>query len=1021
MTPKFKVGDEVQSVSDPDRIGTVVEICEYHAGLQYYRVNFGPHGRPKVSEVDLRPYNPADNPYNNLKNSIIDGYREFQRLITYQKLLRDYPLRNNIYAFNASRTRFYPYQFKPLIKFLDSPKHRLIIADEVGLGKTIEAGLILTEMRARQTIQRVLIVCPANLTGKWRLELKQRFDEDFQILDYEKFNDFVREYEENPDTNLNGIISFETIRTQRILDRLEALAPHFNLVIIDEAHHMRNFNTKQRRAGVLLNRRADAMLLLTATPIHLGNEDLFSLLNILDEEEFRDRYTVGLRFSSNEPIVKAQICMSKIPSNSGMALELLNSIKESRWIKQNPIYPEVLERLKKINSGNLEKDEERRLIIQTQRDLAELNLLGHIFTRTKKKDVQTKMPLRRAEIIPVELTDIERQFYKTVTEYVRSQIEMREDSPTIQKWILIMVQRRMASSIPAMVNFYKEHFGFDKQSLPEDLVIEEISDENELANNDFTQPERELKSIISKWPENSPDSKYDAFINILRKLRKVEGDLKVVVFAFFKDTLAYLHKRLYEDGFKSEIISGDVDPKDRVSIIEKFKNDKNIEILLSSRIGGEGLDFQFCNTLFNYDLPWNPMEVEQRIGRIDRIGQKSDVIWIFSFCIEDTIEERILKKLYERIGIFEKSIGELEMILGKELRNIEVELLSKKLTPEEEERLIEQKTRAIIQRDEELRALEEKAAQFIGTDQYFDEEVKMIETNRRYITPEQMRRFIENFIKSNCPGTRMEYNPDKNLGKLYPDEKLITFISRYSAGMMTKYLSANQQGIQVTFDSRTAFENPNVDFINVLHPITRAIVNYYSKERKISSNAHHIVLRTDKLEKGSYLYFIYRLRIHAAKVINTLEMVVLNKNIDLVCRDEKAEILLGEMIERGEEPKGKSYETDPDLVEIAYRKASEIFLDKVMKIREEISRNNDIFINRRVQSLQTSYEKLINSYNERLEKAKKEKLDERYIRMLEGTIRRFERELKEKEEAIEKQRSISIEYDDIAAGILEII
>ena len=120
---KYKVGDEVQSISDPSRIGVVVEICELHTRVQWYRVNFGARDRPKMPEPDLRPFVPTDKPCDNLISGKIDGYREFQRLITQQRLLRDHPLRNNIYAFNASRTRFYPYQFKPLIKFLDSFLH----------------------------------------------------------------------------------------------------------------------------------------------------------------------------------------------------------------------------------------------------------------------------------------------------------------------------------------------------------------------------------------------------------------------------------------------------------------------------------------------------------------------------------------------------------------------------------------------------------------------------------------------------------------------------------------------------------------------------------------------------------------------------------------------------------------------------------------------------------------------------------------------------------------------------------
>ena len=137
-----------------------------------------------------------------------------------------------------------------------------------------------------------------------------------------------------------------------------------------------------------------------------------------------------------------------------------------------------------------------------------------------------------------------------------------------------------------------------------------------------------------------------------------------------------------------------------------------MEILLSSKVGSEGLDFQFCDTLFNYDLPWNPMEVEQRIGRLDRIGQESPTIRIFNFWIEGTIEERILGKLYERINIFERSVGELEMILGKEVSFIEKDLLMKRLIQEEEEKIIENKFSVIEQRMQQLKTLEREAAQF---------------------------------------------------------------------------------------------------------------------------------------------------------------------------------------------------------------------------------------------------------------------------------------------------------------------
>jgi SNF2 family DNA or RNA helicase len=331
MDAKYSPGDEVQSISDPSRIGTIVQVCEIHAGIQWYRVNFGTAGRPKVAEIDLRPYVPATSPEESLAAGNLGGYKEFQRLITLTRLLRQQPLQNQIYAFNASRTRFYPYQFKPLLKFLDSSQHRLLLADEVGLGKTIEAGLIFTELKARQDLRRVLVVCLANLTrNKWQPELERRFAAEFSVLNTAEFLRFLEKYEKSPEqANLFGIISLESIRAERVLNRLEELEPDFDLVIVDEAHYLRNFGTKSRQAGVILSRCAYAMLFLTATPIHLGNENLFSLLNILDEAGFPDLYTADLRLRHNEPIVKAQICIAQIPPQVETALQLLDQASQS--------------------------------------------------------------------------------------------------------------------------------------------------------------------------------------------------------------------------------------------------------------------------------------------------------------------------------------------------------------------------------------------------------------------------------------------------------------------------------------------------------------------------------------------------------------------------------------------------------------------------------------------------------------------------------------------------------------------
>lgn len=1023
----FSVGDKVQSRSDPSKIGMIEALGPTHAGLQYYRVFWGGvAGTMNVPEVDLQLYQPAETPIENLLRGNLAGYQEFQRLITYQRLLRDFPLRNNIYSFNASRTRFYPYQFKPLIKFLDSPSHRLLICDEVGLGKTIEAGLILIELQARQTVRRVLVVCPANLTQKWKLELERRFGEEFRILQVSDFIEYLDKYEEELDrAKIKGIISLESIRTNKILERLESLVPHFDLVIVDEAHHMRNFGRKQRKAGVHLSSSSTAMIMLTATPVHLGNENLFSLFNILDEEDFPDLWTADMRFSQNEPIVKAQICLGQLPPKLSQAVEYLEEAKQMQWIKDNPLADDILERLQNVSTTN------KRQLVELQRDLAELNLLGHIFTRTRKREVHTNTAQRRAYALEVTISQQEREFYNAVTAFVKAESEKRVNNPLIQQWLLNMPQRRMASSIPAMVEYYRDHFGFSYDDRPEDFVEATFEPEEISSEADFTVARERLQSIVRGWAVNSTDSKYDKFKSILEQLRKEEGPLKIMVFAFFKGTLNYLARRLKADGFNTLLITGDIKPRksgrrknedDRTAIIERFESDSKYEILLSSRVGSEGLDFQFCNTMFNYDLPWNPMEVEQRIGRLDRIGQESPVIRVYNFWIKDTIEERILRRLYERIHIFERSIGELEMILGDVIQQLEKEIFSKHLTPEEESEQTERAILIIEKKIKDLERLESEAAHFVGTDKYFDDEVEAIRKRRRYITGEQLRRFIIDFLRNNTPKTRLEYDVDKQIGRIFPDESLRSFISaHHKSAELSRFFAARGGYIEITFDSDVAFRNPKTEFINVLHPLVIAIVEQYNTSIDKRINAQHVLLRTQTIEKGFYYFFIFRLRVYAAKSRNTLECIILGEDLKEACDSETAEIVFGEMVEKGEDPQGPSLELNPQNTKEAYSRAHELFLKHVASLRTDIEGSNDRFVDRRFVSLNTSYGKNIKKQSELLVRAEKEERQDRYIRMLKGTIKRLEGELLEKRNELERLRNIEVEWDDIAAGILEVV
>jgi SNF2 family DNA or RNA helicase len=214
------------------------------------------------------------------------------------------------------------------------------------------------------------------------------------------------------------------------------------------------------------------------------------------------------------------------------------------------------------------------------------------------------------------------------------------------------------------------------------------------------------------------DSKLKALLEVLA------SQPKVVVFSYFKRSLRYLEECLAMAGIGCVRIDGDVptnaeDPgsDERIRRIEQFREDAGVKVLLSSEVGSEGLDFQYCSVVVNWDLPWNPMVVEQRIGRVDRLGQQAEKILIFSFSCPGTIEDMILDRLYRRIGVFERTIGVLEPILGQEIRNLTEELFNPRLTPQERDAIIEQKAMALAHRVRDEERLEAESANHVGHDE----------------------------------------------------------------------------------------------------------------------------------------------------------------------------------------------------------------------------------------------------------------------------------------------------------------
>jgi superfamily II DNA or RNA helicase len=551
-------------------------------------------------------------------------------------------LTDTLFSFRATRTTFRPYQFKPVLKLLQTGKARLLIADEVGLGKTIEAGLIWTELEARQEADQVLVVCPSGLVNKWKEEMSDRFEFDPLELDGNGLRTFLHRHRQNRlPPRAAYICSLERLRSWEGLDEIKEFPPEFDLVIVDEAHSMRNKGNKSYALGTELSDWADNLVFLTATPINLRHADLSNLLELLAPEDYGDIQDLQLRLEPNRIInaVMANLTGGLVDGNRLIAqLDELRSTTLGTAIMQRPDFHLLVEVLRK-------HELEPRDVVDAKRLLAELNTLSTVITRTKKVEVDDRKAKRTEWRQQIEWEQVEADFYD---EYVHWCRHRAAETNAPLHFAMQMPLRLASACLPMARRAVLDPVGFGSIT---------DADSDETANR--LEPHKNLIEAARRLPEGV-DTKFDSLRRVLEDLHS--QNRRALVFTFSRPTLAYLADRLGGQ-FKVEVMHGGVNREQRRRIMAEFRAG-SYDFVLANRVASEGLDFEFCSAVINYDLPWNPMEIEQRIGRIDRIGQQEEVILIVNFVNEHTIDERILSRLLERIDIFESSIGALEPIIA---------------------------------------------------------------------------------------------------------------------------------------------------------------------------------------------------------------------------------------------------------------------------------------------------------------------------------------------------------------------
>ncbi|PQE01758.1 hypothetical protein CYL16_06840 [Mycobacterium sp. EPG1] len=549
---------------------------------------------------------------------------------------------NTLFSFRASRTIFRPYQFKPVMKLLQTGKARLLIADEVGLGKTIEAGLIWTELEVRQEADRVLVVCPSSLVGKWREEMDDRFGCELLELDNSALSIFLERHRQNRLPRRQAYVcSLERLRTWDGLDELKEVPPEFDLVIVDEAHAMRNQDTKSYSLGAQLSEWADNLVFLTATPINLGQSDLLTLLELLAPEDFGDTRDLELRLEANKILNTVAARLGQRDANGIDLITELRGLRDTTLgdaLMRRPDFTLLVEILSK---GTLEP----RDIVAAKRFVAELNTLSTVITRTKKVEVDDRKAKRTEDRRNVEWTDEETQFYR---EYLNWCIARARDMGMPLYFAMQMPLRLASACLPMARKAVLDPASFDA-----------IADQDSDVPAGRIEPHPELVEAAKNLPGHV-DTKFDQLYRVLSELWQKRK--RALLFTFSRPTLTYLQDRLGED-FRVAVMHGGVSREGRRRIMAEFRSGE-YDFVLANRVASEGLDFEFCSAVINYDLPWNPMEIEQRIGRIDRIGQQDEAILVVNFVNEMTIDERIVVRLLDRIEIFESSIGALEPIIS---------------------------------------------------------------------------------------------------------------------------------------------------------------------------------------------------------------------------------------------------------------------------------------------------------------------------------------------------------------------
>lgn len=805
---------------------------------------------------------------------------------TFRSYLSAYEINNpsagNLYSLNSARIDFVPYQFRPALKMIKADEPRILIADSVGVGKTIEAGLIIKELEARSELDNVVVICPKPLVSekKWEEEMK-KFDEDFTPLTGGALRQIISDTNRDEvwPARYNKVIIPYSIMDSRAYEGDDGRhrqsvglmdldpAPHFDLVIIDEAHHIRNGSLDKEKAYAYKCTKyfcdhADAVVMLTATPLQTGDDDLFTLLNVLRPDIVMDKATFNLMSKPNEFISQAShIVRGAAEGWQENAIETLRGVTTTQWgenvIAPNPLYQSILDTLAQ---DEITREERVQLIT----DIESLHSFDGMLNRTRRKDIQD-FCVRHTYTRETEFTDRQRELHDELLQFEFLALSSLHNVRSVP-FMMSTIKRQAASCIFGLAPHLRDIIARRFSSILDDPEIDiEAIDFDGMSIDAIKQLSNHVLELADNLPEEDP--KFDQLMEVIQE-KQLEENNKIILFSTFRHTLAYIRRKLEGTNLRVAQIDGSVKDEQRSEFHDRFKLPKEdgnaIDILLFTEVGSEGLDYQFCNLMVNYDLPWNPMRIEQRIGRIDRRGQTSDVVNIYNMITKGTVDADIYERCLMRIGVFERSIGECEAILGQISTEVERIALNSKLTDEERRYKLEQMADNEVRRIQELNRLEDEEKGLFGFDLSNYTMTKEIQTAESpWLTPRCLQYLVERYLNDRLGNVNRIVGESeiKTLRLSASDRATLrqdfNRLSRVKSSVKRNweaYLKGSSQFHKITFDPEAAREDSGAFFITAVHPLVKQAAMYYA-----TNEVSYINLKSgsDIIAPGKYPFAVY--------------------------------------------------------------------------------------------------------------------------------------------------------------------